>query len=220
MEFEFEQDPDASDDLKFHFRRLIRDALKAVDPSAQLPSIRSRSLDAWKDCLEAIADPLFWDEDFLSEETYADLDPLGSKLLKQKTGITDDYFSTPPPLVREEDYREADRYLRRAAGAQNSSTPGIERVADEPGNGTASGRYDHGRCQADYEEHRGTVAHPDTSTASVVVSLLPDARNQPVSDSLRVLLVPHQFVPEGPVLPNRSHDQEQARHGGGDQRPE
>ena len=59
MEFEFEQDPDASDDLKFHFRRLIRDALKAVDPSARLPSIRSRRLDVWKDRLEAIADPLF-----------------------------------------------------------------------------------------------------------------------------------------------------------------
>ena len=123
MEFEFEQDPDASDDLKFHFRRLIRDALKAVDPSARLPSIRSRSLDAWKDCLEAIADPLFWDQDFLSEETYADLDPLGSKLLKQKTGITDDYFSTPPPLVREEDCREADRYLRRAAGCPELLDP-------------------------------------------------------------------------------------------------
>src|SRR5690242_19186019 len=32
LEFEFEKDTDADDDLKFRFRRLIRDALKAVDP--------------------------------------------------------------------------------------------------------------------------------------------------------------------------------------------
>ena len=66
----------------------------------------------------------------------------------------------------------------------------------------------------------GTDTHPDTSTASVIVSLLPDARNQPVSDSLCVLLVPHQFVPQGSVLPNRSQDQKQARQDGWDQSPQ
>jgi hypothetical protein len=45
MEIEFEQDPDTSDDLKFRIRHLIRDALIAVDPTAQPPSIRYRNLD-------------------------------------------------------------------------------------------------------------------------------------------------------------------------------
>ena len=33
-EIEFEKDPDSADGLKFRIRRLIREALKAVDPSA------------------------------------------------------------------------------------------------------------------------------------------------------------------------------------------
>ena len=123
MEFEFERSPDADGDLKFRFRRLIRDALKSVDPSARCPSIRSRKLDAWTDCLDAISEHLFWDHDFLDAEEFADLDPLRSKLTKKMAGIADDYFSTPPPLVREEDYREADRYLRRAAGCPELSDP-------------------------------------------------------------------------------------------------
>jgi hypothetical protein len=43
--------------------------------------------------------------------------------LKQQTGVADDYFSTPPPLVREEDYREADRYLRQLAGCPELPEP-------------------------------------------------------------------------------------------------
>jgi hypothetical protein len=70
-----------------------------------------------------IADHLFWDRDFLAEATYADLDPLSSDLLKRQTGVADDYFATPPPLVREGDYREADRYLRRVAGRPDLSDP-------------------------------------------------------------------------------------------------
>jgi hypothetical protein len=123
IEFEFETDADVDADLKFRFRLLIREALKAVDPSARRPPLRSRNLDAWKDCLEVIADRIFWDRDFLDEEGFVDLDPLDSKALKKLTGIADDYFSTPPPLVREEDYREADRYLRRAAGCSELMDP-------------------------------------------------------------------------------------------------
>ena len=78
-EIEFEEDPDADDDLKFRIRRLIRDAVMEGDPTAQPPAVQCRSLDDWRFCLEAIADHLFWDYDFLSEATYADLDPLGSK---------------------------------------------------------------------------------------------------------------------------------------------
>jgi hypothetical protein len=123
MEFEFEESDDADDDLKFRFRHLIREGLKAVDPSARRPPLHSRNLAAWKDCLELIADHLFWDRDFLAEGEFADLDPLGSKVLKKLSGIADDYFSTPPPLVREEDYRQAYRYLRRAAGCPELMDP-------------------------------------------------------------------------------------------------
>jgi hypothetical protein len=70
-----------------------------------------------------IAEHLLWDLDFLDEEAFADLDPRRSKFLKERAGIADDYFSTPPPLVQEEDYREADRYLRRAAGCPELLDP-------------------------------------------------------------------------------------------------
>lgn len=129
MEFEFETDADVDADLKFRFRHLIREALKAVDPSARRPPLRSRNLSIWKDCLDAIADHLFWDHDFLAEGEFADLDPLGSKALKKLSGIADDYFSTPPPLVRDGDYREADRYLRRAAGCPELMDPWDRRFA-------------------------------------------------------------------------------------------
>ena len=122
-EIEFENDPGTSDEFKFHIRRLIRDALTSVDPSASPPSLRCRNLDDWRDCLEAISDHLFWDHDFLDEGTFADLDPLRSKWLKDETGVADDYFSTPPPLVREEDFREADRYLRHLAGCPELNDP-------------------------------------------------------------------------------------------------
>src|SRR5262249_6783508 len=123
IEFEFENAPDIDDDMRFRFRHLIRDALEAVDPSAGRPPVHSRNLSVWTDCLDVIADHLFWDRDFLDEKTFLDLDPLGSRLLKKLTGIAEDYFSTPPPLVREEDYREADRYLRRTAGCPELLDP-------------------------------------------------------------------------------------------------
>ena len=54
IEFEFEESPDVDDDLKFRFRDLIREAVKAVDPTARRPPLRSRSLSDWTDCLEVI----------------------------------------------------------------------------------------------------------------------------------------------------------------------
>ena len=47
---------------------------------------------------------------------------LFDSLAKKLSGIADDYFSTPP-TVREDDYREADRYLRRAAGCPGLMDP-------------------------------------------------------------------------------------------------
>ncbi len=123
MEFEFETNPDVEDDLKFRFRRLIREALKAVDPAAESPPVRSQDLDAWKGCLDEIAEHLLWDRDFLEEKSFADLDPAQAEFFKKRARIEEGYFSTPPPLVREEDYRDADRYLRRAAGCPELLDP-------------------------------------------------------------------------------------------------
>jgi len=104
MEIDLEADAEA--DTKHLFRRLVRESLKAVDPSCKPPAIRSRKIDAWNDCIDEIAEHLLWDRDFLEEGSFADLDPVHSGDFKKRARIDDDYFSTPPPLVREEDYRD------------------------------------------------------------------------------------------------------------------
>ena len=73
MEIDLEADAEA--DTQFLFRRLIRHALKAVDPSARLRPFRSRNLDAWNGDLDEIAEHLLWDRDFLDEGTFADMHP-------------------------------------------------------------------------------------------------------------------------------------------------
>ncbi len=59
---------------------------------------------------------LFWDMDCLEESVFGDLDPRRAEALKDELGIDPDYFSTPPPLVREEGFLEADAYIRRIGG--------------------------------------------------------------------------------------------------------
>ena len=121
MEIDLEEGADP--ETKYLFRRLVREALKAVDPSSRPPAARSRKIDAWDGCIDEIAEHLLWDRDFLEEGSFADLDPNQAESLKKRARIDDDYFSTPPPLVREEDYREADRFLRRAAGCPELLDP-------------------------------------------------------------------------------------------------
>ena len=48
----------------------------------------------------------------------------------------------------------------------------------------------------------------------------PHPRNQPISDSLCVLLIARQLVPQGSVLKYRSHDQERAQQDARDQSPQ
>ena len=58
------------------------------------------------------------------------------------------------------------------------------------------------------------------SAQPIALTTLPQPRDQPVSDSLCVLLVATQLVPKGLVFQGGSHDQEQVRQDGGDQCPE
>ena len=70
----------------------------------------------WGDHLEMIYTHLFWDMDCLDEGIFGDMEPGRSASLKDELGIDPDYYSTPPPLVREEDFLEADAYIRRVGG--------------------------------------------------------------------------------------------------------
>ena len=122
MEIEFERDPDADAALKFRIRRLIRGALKAIDPSADCPPVRSRDFAAWGECLEAVADRLFWDHDFLEEGKFADLDPLGVEVVEAADRHCRRlllHAATPRAGAR----RPPDRYLRRAAGCPELNDP-------------------------------------------------------------------------------------------------
>lgn len=70
-------------------------------------------------------------------------------------------------------------------------------------------------------EYRVEAAVPPTTQYGHRLSahrlVLPQPRNQPVSHSVRVVLVAGEFLSKRSVLPDRSHDQEQAQQGGGDE---
>lgn len=104
---------------------------RAVGPSARCPSLLSRSLDAGEGCLDEIAEHLLWERDFLEELSFADLDPIQAESFKKRARIDDDYFSTPPLLVRDEGYQEADLFLRRIAGCPELIDPWEEKGRTE-----------------------------------------------------------------------------------------
>lgn len=128
LEMEIDEDDDddsrTSDrDPTIRLRRLVRDALVSGDPSADAPSVRSRDLEDWRSAIEAISDGILWDRDFLDGEILADMDPRDSNGIKDRMRISEGYFTALPPLVREDEYRKADRFLRQIAGCAELSDP-------------------------------------------------------------------------------------------------
>ena len=104
------------DGEKYGTRKLVLGALASYGQSVKRYSRRSRNVRLWGDHLEMIYTHLFWDMDCLDDGIFGDLEPGRAEALKDELGIDPDYFSTPPPLVREEDFLEADAYLRQVGG--------------------------------------------------------------------------------------------------------
>lgn len=115
LEIEFEK-PGKDDGEKYGTRKLVLGALASYGQSVRRYSCRSRNVRLWGDHLEMIYTHLFWDMDCLDDDIFGDMEPARAEALKDELGIDPDYFSTPPPLVREEDFLEADAYLRKVGG--------------------------------------------------------------------------------------------------------
>lgn len=115
LEIDFETSGE-DDREKYGTRRLVLEALASYGQSVKRFSYRSRNLRLWGDHLEMIYTHLFWDMDCLEDEIFGDMEPRRADSLKDELGIDPDYYSTPPPLVREEDFLEADAYIRRVGG--------------------------------------------------------------------------------------------------------
>jgi len=101
------------EESRCHFRRLTLAALASYGHATKRYSHRSRNLRLWSDHLEMIYSRLFWDLDCLEDGIFNDMEPRQADALKDELGIHDEYFSEPPPLVRENDYVEADAYLKQ-----------------------------------------------------------------------------------------------------------
>lgn len=120
---------ECSSSLETDYRCLISAACRSVGLEAMSPRIESRDTEAWIGCLLAIADEILWDRDFLDVEEIADLAPDSSATAKRFLRIDDAYFLSLPPVVREEDYRQADRCLRAMAGQSDPRHPRDDSVS-------------------------------------------------------------------------------------------
>jgi hypothetical protein len=115
--FEIDMEPSSEPDIPLYLlRRLVLDAVASYGHPVERDSPRSRNIGLWSDHLESIYTHLFWDLDCLEDDQFADMDPRRADSLKHELGIDPDYYATPPPLVRDEDYSEADAYIRRVGG--------------------------------------------------------------------------------------------------------
>lgn len=122
-------DGSEAEESRCTWRRLTLAALASHGHRTRPRQCGSRNLKRWEFYLELIYDHYFWDLDCLDDDVFGDLAPVRAEVIKDEMGIDPEYFSTPPPLVREDDYREADAYLQRCGGAGRADRePGSEAV--------------------------------------------------------------------------------------------
>ena len=81
-------------------RKLVRRACRDLGIES-VPRASSDSIEEWAFCVDCLHDAVLCDSDYLAEDTFADLPPERSLDLKQKMGISEEYFLAvapdPPP---------------------------------------------------------------------------------------------------------------------------
>ncbi|MFK7767635.1 MAG: hypothetical protein AB8B55_10480 [Mariniblastus sp.] len=86
------------------------------DPIDWLPIVDSDDIEKWEELIECLADEILWDRDFLLEEDFSDRSPTTSRILKEMTGIADNFFSSPAPDIYAKSYHEIDLELTKLVG--------------------------------------------------------------------------------------------------------
>jgi len=77
-------------------RRLVRRACRDLEVESA-PCASSDNIDEWSFCMQCLHDAVLWDSDYLAENTLADLPPERSMDIKQRMGISDEYFRAVAP---------------------------------------------------------------------------------------------------------------------------
>ena len=103
-------------EFSHHWRKMISEAEREVfDESDEYIDPSCEDRDEWEAVVEFLADQILHDRDFL--DSYAkivtDNDPKRAKALKYFAGIPEDYYSTPMPLVTDEMFEDAEKFLKK-----------------------------------------------------------------------------------------------------------
>ena len=87
---------DLEDELEepYFYRQLILNCLAGDD---DLPEASCSDHVEWHVLIDAVASRILWDADFEDQDIYVDLPPEESAELRQRLGITDEYFTAVAP---------------------------------------------------------------------------------------------------------------------------
>jgi hypothetical protein len=103
IEIDLESDTDHED--RFLFRKQVCSALEELCPKANRPEITCGDTREWFYALQSLSDRILWDQDYLTADVFMDLDPDGTRDVRQMTGIDREYVTTIAPDPRESERR-------------------------------------------------------------------------------------------------------------------
>jgi hypothetical protein len=112
-----EDDPDRAVEVdRKQWRRLVLAAIQEVDtgvpspdPDDQLPGVECDNMEAWELLIGTLETFVLWDDDWLDEDRFLDMEPAAAAALKERFSIADDYYQqvapdpteTEMPIIRE-----------------------------------------------------------------------------------------------------------------------
>ena len=115
IDFEIDSEDDLPSEYRCYWRQLVLTASDLenwpADDPPPAPECRDRS--EWQCLVEAIADSVLWDDDWLADGFVMDVDPETAAFRKKKLGIADDYYLAVAPDPTSEQVEKARETLRR-----------------------------------------------------------------------------------------------------------
>ena len=85
------------------WRRLILQAVAAVDSELETPEAESCDWDEWEFLIDVLRDRLLWDRDFDADPTFGDADPAKAHDARSRMGIDENYFRAVAPDPSDEE---------------------------------------------------------------------------------------------------------------------
>ena len=105
IEIEIDIESDTNLEDRFVFRKQVCSALAELCPKADRPEIACGDMNEWYYAMQTLSDRILWDQDYLTADVFMDLDPDGTRDVRQMTGIDREYVTTSAPDPRESERR-------------------------------------------------------------------------------------------------------------------